>query len=204
MHTTPCLLPLLACRPSRWCTAISRHCLSPRTRRPWCPQLLPQHNLAAITPGEGPGGPCFDLYGPTRNRRTDDVGQCPTTARGRRYGCPRGTFPLKWIVPNWHLSSLRLPRSLRIHPTFHVSRLKPVLSCPLVPASAPPPPARLIEGSPAFMVRRILRSRRRGRGVQYLVDWEGYGPEERSWVARRFILHPGLIRAFHDAHSDQP
>ena len=98
---------------------------------------------------------------------------------------------------------LNLPPSLcRIHPVFHVSRLKPhVLSAHHPPVRTPPPP-RLIDGGMAHTVRWLLKVRNRGRGRQFLAQWEGYGPEENSWIPERHILDPALVRQFFRQHPD--
>ena len=96
---------------------------------------------------------------------------------------------------------LRLPSTMRcIHPTFHVSRIKPALTHALSSAPATPPPPRVIGGGETFTVNELMDCRRRGRGLQYLVDWEGYGPEHRVWTPARFILDKDLIRDYHRTH----
>lgn len=90
-----------------------------------------------------------------------------------------------WSFSHWaHNQSLCCPLALSpsmcIHPTFHVSQIKSFVESPLSPLTCLPPIAWLVDDHPAFTVNRILDVRWRGRGLQYLVDWEEYRPEERS------------------------
>ncbi|KAL0166846.1 hypothetical protein M9458_038690, partial [Cirrhinus mrigala] len=103
---------------------------------------------------------------------------------------------------------LQLPPQYRIHPTFHVSLLKPCHE-PLLPSTEPgheeePPPPMVLEEGSIYSVKEILMSRHRGGHLEYLVDWEGFGPEERSWVPHDDILDPTLTDEFHAAHPENP
>ncbi len=60
-----------------------------------------------------------------------------------------------------------------------------------------PPPPEIIEEPTVYQVREILDSRQRGGHLEYLIDWEGYGPEERSWVTLDGVLDPSLLTDYH-------
>ncbi|XP_051516406.1 rab GDP dissociation inhibitor alpha-like [Myxocyprinus asiaticus] len=62
----------------------------------------------------------------------------------------------------------------------------------------------IVDGEEAFLVRDLLDSRRRESQIQYLVDWEEYGPEKRFWVKADDILDPNLIAEFHRTYPEKP
>ncbi|KAL0151534.1 hypothetical protein M9458_053186, partial [Cirrhinus mrigala] len=101
---------------------------------------------------------------------------------------------------------LQLPPRYLIHPTFHVSLLKPfhpsATEHPGAEVELPPP--EVLDTPSIYTVHEILDSRCQGGHLEYLVDWEGYGPEEWSWVARDDILDPSLLLDFHREHPDRP
>ncbi len=65
------------------------------------------------------------------------------------------------------------------------------------------PPPIIVDGE-VYQVQEILDSPHRGRLLQYLIDWEGYGPEERSLVNAQDIQDPSLTAEFHRAHPQKP
>jgi len=58
------------------------------------------------------------------------------------------------------------------------------------------------KGGLLYRVRKLLAVRNRGK--QFLVDWEGYGPEERQWVLQKNIDDPSLIQDFYREQRDGP
>ncbi|KAK3565587.1 hypothetical protein QTP86_012920 [Hemibagrus guttatus] len=118
-----------------------------------------------------------------------------------------GPFPITQQI-NPVTYHLQLPAEYKIHPVFHVSLLKPHHPS-VLPSTEPgeaeePPLLLIVDDGAAYLVQDILDSRGRGGHLECLADWEGYGPEERSWVPRNDILDPSLLDDFHARHPNQP
>ncbi len=73
-------------------------------------------------------------------------------------------------------SKLELSKNLRVHPTFHVSLLKPIAhiaSRPNQKHNSRPPPD-LVHNEPEFEVEAMFKSRQlRGQEWEYLIKWKG-------------------------------
>ena len=94
---------------------------------------------------------------------------------------------------------LDLPASMRIHPVFHVSLLRPTADDPLPGQNQDPPPPVEVDGLEEWLVEDIVDSRweRRGRGgprLKYMVKWTGYDqpteePAEYLEHARQIVAN---------------
>ena len=82
---------------------------------------------------------------------------------------------------------LDLPASVKIHPVVHISALREHLTSQRFPDRDEvysPPPAEVIDEEEHFHVQAFVGARRYGKTqkLQFLVDWVGYGPDERLWI----------------------
>ena len=96
--------------------------------------------------------------------------------------------------------SLELPASMRMHPVSHVSLLQRYCGDGRV---QPPPPPFYVGGQLAYTVSRILDHRpvqrgRRKNMKEFLVRWEGYGPEHDTWEPEVCLLDESLIQSYWD------
>ena len=127
-----------------------------------------------------------------------------------RMACPSKKLAPKFIGPfsvkkklNEVSYELILPNSLKIHPVFHVSLLKPTVLDPFPDRGPGPPEPVMVDGDEEYEVEAIVDCRKRGNQLQYLVKWKGYGPEENSWEPKQNVHAQELIQAFFRSHPQK-
>ena len=110
----------------------------------------------------------------------------------------------KWLGPfevvqriNPVAFKLALPPTMaRVHPVFHVSLLKPYVDGGR--AQAPPAPVILEDGDMEFEVEAVMGHRYVGKGkkLQYLVKFSGYGPEHNEWLPVSHLSCDDLVQEY--------
>ncbi|XP_077121832.1 uncharacterized protein LOC143776382 isoform X1 [Ranitomeya variabilis] len=114
-----------------------------------------------------------------------------------------GPFKINSIVSSV-ACRLKLPRTMKVHPVFHVSLLKPVSPNTFQGRVVPPPQPVVIDGQEQFVVEEIIDSRVRRNRLQYLIRWQGYPPEEDSWEPVENINAQQKISHFHQRFPQKP
>jgi hypothetical protein len=115
-----------------------------------------------------------------------------------------GPFTITSVV-NDAAFCLSLPEYLRIHPVVHVSRLKPYVSNTIPGRTQAPPPVEIADDVSEWVVEDILRSRRRGGLMEYLVKWEGFSEKDCSWEPESNLTNcPCILEAFRNRTRVQP
>jgi hypothetical protein len=130
-----------------------------------------------------------------------------TTRPSRKLDVKRmGPFKVLEVIGEGKLAfKLELPAQMRIHPVFHVSLLEPYRENVLPGRVQTVPPPAEVEGDLEYEVERILDSKIERRKLKYLVDWVGYGPEERTWEPAEHLEHAAdAMVAFHRAYLLRP
>ena len=68
-------------------------------------------------------------------------------------------------------------------------------------------PVSVVEGVPEWEVKQVLAHRKlkRSSRVEYLVAWEGFGPEWNSWIKEEMLEgSPDLLQDYHAAKQLNP
>ena len=91
---------------------------------------------------------------------------------------------------------------MRIHPVFHASLLTPYRVNTIPGRVQPPPPAVIVDGVEEYEVESILDSRIRNQRLEYLIDWTGYSPDERTWEMATDVAN--AAQALEDYHREYP
>ena len=107
-----------------------------------------------------------------------------------------GPYTIKRVISQVAYE-LDLPDNMKIHRTFHVSKLKGYQSNDddLFPnrEQVVRPPPDIVDEHEEFEVEEILnkRTRKYGRGqrVEYLVLWKGYPIHEATWLPERNLVN---------------
>jgi hypothetical protein len=92
---------------------------------------------------------------------------------------------------------LKIPKFWKIHNVFHAVLLKPYQENEVYGENFPAPPPDILNGEEVYQVEAILKHRKRGRGYQYLVKWEGYPIADASWEPEAAFSDDGnLLNAY--------
>jgi reverse transcriptase-like protein/integrase-like protein/chromodomain-containing protein/aspartyl protease len=107
-----------------------------------------------------------------------------------------GPFPVKKVISktNYELS---LPKTMKIHPIFHISLLETASQ------DAEPQDCIEVADDTEYEVEQILDTRKHNKERQWLIKWKGYGHEENTWEPIKNLTNcQPLLRQYRQQHPE--
>ena len=108
-------------------------------------------------------------------------------------------FKVIWALPT--NCKLQLPKTIRVHPIFHNSLLKPYHKTQAHGPNFKQPPPEIVRGEEGhYKINKILAARptRNCKSTQYFVHWKGYTNADDSWIPAGELTHAKeLVADFH-------
>jgi GNAT superfamily N-acetyltransferase len=117
-----------------------------------------------------------------------------------------GPFEVLERVADGRAYRIDLPSHMRLHPTFHVSSLRPyVVDTVSGRAQAAAKPDYFADGHHEFEVEAILDHRKVQRQLQYFVSWVGMPDHENAWLPSSSMDNAKeLIQQYWDTKPTKP
>ena len=162
-----------------------------------------QHKMAKYHDLKRREDPCWPIGSEVMLLR--DGLKVPGVSEQKQQLLSRYVGPFKVISHQSPNYTLQLPPTMsRVHPTFHVERLR-LYKSPAEKFDRPVydrPAPILVNDHEEYVVDAILqhKTNKRTKKLLFLVDWEGYGPEERSWEPRENLEHLDVFKEYCAMH----
>lgn len=117
-----------------------------------------------------------------------------------------GPFQIREVVGDAKLAyQLELPPQMRIHDIFHLLLLEPYWENKLERRVQEAPLLEVVEGEEEWEVKEVLDSRVSRGKLLYLVDLEGFSPEDRIWEPVEHVPHAAdAVAEFHYQYPHGP
>ena len=133
-------------------------------------------------------------------------------SRNIRTECPNKKLDWKRLGPYTVIERigtqayrLDLPRTMKIHPVFHISLLEQYKPSIIPGRIQEPPPSIIINGEFECEVEDILDSKYLRRRLFYFVKWKGHPESENSWEPATEVENaPRLTNQFHARYPKKP
>jgi hypothetical protein len=118
-----------------------------------------------------------------------------------------GPYTITHAFPECSEYTLKLPNNPNTFPGFHAHLLKRYIpNDPLLfPDQEPARPRPIVteDGTEEWYIDKIVDARRRGRGVQYLVRYEGYGREHDGWRPGSEMANTNALDRWEDENGTE-